>query len=169
MNLALKPFRLRDCRFFATLAACVVGTVGIASSLAQEPAKPTGPTPEQEAKFIATLTKATLKGRWSGIKDGQLTPEKEDSYTIVSVAKVEGEKWVVNARMAYGGKDIDLPIPVQVKWAGDTPVLVLDNIGMGTGRTYSARVMIYEKTYSGWWTGGTQGGLLNGLITNAKE
>src|SRR6266566_984343 len=40
-------------------------------------------TEELEAQFKAALTKATLSGRWCGIKDGKLTPEKEDKYTIV--------------------------------------------------------------------------------------
>ncbi len=127
------------------------------------------PTPELEAKFIATLTNVTLKGRFCGVKDGQLSPEKEDSYTIVSVTKVGGDKWTINARMPYGGKTVDLPIPAVVKWAGDTPVLILDNVSMGTSRVYSARVMIYERTYSGWWTAPDHGGLLNGVIVNGAN
>ncbi len=87
----------------------------------------------------------------------------------MSVTKVDGDKWLINARFTYGGKDVDLPIPTLVKWAGDTPVLVLDNISMGPPNTYSARVMIYEKTYSGWWTGLNHGGLLGGVIINAKN
>jgi hypothetical protein len=62
-----------------------------------------------------------------------------------------------------------MPIPAQVKWAGDTPVLLFDNISMGTPRTYSARLMIYNNTYSGWWTAPDHGGLLNGVITKAKN
>lgn len=60
-------------------------------------------------------------------------------------------------------------MPVQVKWAGDTPVLIVDNLAVPGGATYSARVMFYGKTYSGSWTGGTHGGLLHGVVTNAKE
>lgn len=169
MNLAMKSLRFIDSRFIAALAACVLGCALMANGLAEEPNKAAAATPEQEAKFIATLTNATLKGRWCGFKDGQLGPDKEDAYTIASVTKLGGDKWQINARLAYGGKDLTLPIPAQVKWAGDTPVLILDNVSMGTSRTYSARVMIYEKTYAGWWTAPDHGGLLNGVITNAKN
>lgn len=124
---------------------------------------------ELEAKFKATLTRATLSGRWCGIKDGNLTPEKEDKYTIVSVTKLAGNTWIINARIQYGEKDFVAPIPVQVKWAGDTPVITLDNVGIPGGNSYSARVLIYNKTYAGTWSGGDHAGLLNGLITNAKE
>jgi hypothetical protein len=125
---------------------------------------------ELEAKFKATLTKATMSGRWCGIKDGKLTPEKEDKYTIVSVNKLGGEAWIINARIQYGEKDFTVPVPVQVKWAGDTPVITVDGMTMPGGKTaYSARVLVYDKTYAGTWSGGDHGGLMNGVITNEKE
>jgi hypothetical protein len=124
---------------------------------------------ELEAKFKATLTKATLSGRWCPIKDGQLGPEKDDKYTILGVTKVGGDLWLINARIQYGKSDLVAPIPVQVKWAGDTPVIIVDKVGLPGGATYSARVLVYEKTYAGTWSGGDHGGLLNGIITNQKE
>lgn len=133
------------------------------------PEKPKFNPEELEAKFKATLTRATFSGRWCGIKDGQLTPEKEDKYTLVSVTKLAGETWIINARIQYGEKDFVAPIPVQVKWAGDTPVITLDNVGIPGGNTYSARVLIYNKTYAGTWSGGDHAGLLNGVITNEKK
>ena len=131
-------------------------------------AKPKLSQEELEAKFKTTLTKAVMSGRWCGIKDGKLTPEKEDKYTIVSVNKLGGEAWIVHARIQYGNKDFVAPIPVFVKWAGDTPVITLDNIGMPGGNSYSARVLIYGNTYAGTWSGGDHAGLMNGIITNEK-
>ena len=133
------------------------------------PAKPKLTQAELETKFKATLTKATLAGRWCLIKDGELGPEKEDKYTISSVMKVGGDAWLINARIQYGKRDITAPIPVQVKWAGDTPVLIVDTVGVPGGGTYSARVLFYEKTYAGTWTGGDHAGLLSGIITNQKD
>lgn len=135
------------------------------------PAKPAAPKPTQdelEAAFKTTLTKAVMTGRWCVIKDGKLGPEQEEKYTIVGVNKLGGDVWMINARIQYGKKDIVAPIPVQVKWAGDTPVIIVDKVGVPGGGTYSARVLIYEKTYAGTWTGGDHGGLLNGLITAEK-
>lgn len=124
---------------------------------------------ELEAKFKATLSRATLSGRWCGIKDGKLTPEKEDKYTILGVSKLGNDIWLINARLQYGKKDITVPLPVQVKWAGDTPVIIVDNLGIPSGGSYSARVLIYDKTYAGTWSGGDHAGLLNGIIKNEKE
>ena len=140
------------------------------SAPAAASAKPKLTQEELEAKFKATLTKATMSGRWCGIKDGKLTPEKEDKYTIVSVNKLGGEAWIIHSRIQYGNKDFVAPIPVFVKWAGDTPVITLDGVAMpGGGNAYSARVIIYDKTYAGTWSGGDHKGLLNGVITNEKE
>ena len=124
---------------------------------------------ELEAKFKAMLTNATLSGRWALIKDGALGEEKEDKYQIASVGKVSGDSWVVNAKIKYNDREFVAPLPVKVKWAGDTPVLIVDNLTMpGGNRSYSARVMFYDQTYSGTWSGGDHGGMLYGVISNEK-
>ena len=138
--------------------------IGVTAQAGTEKPKPTHE--ELEAKFKDTLTKATFIGRWCMIKDGQLGPEKDEKYTINSVTKIGGEVWLVNARIQYGNKDIVAPVPVHVKWAGDTPVITLDKVGVPGSGEYSARVLVYEKTYAGTWSGGSHGGLLNGVITN---
>jgi hypothetical protein len=56
-----------------------------------------------------------------------------------------------------------------VKWAGDTAVIILDQIALPGGGVYSARVMVYGNTYAGTWSGGDHGGLLNGVITQKKD
>jgi len=140
------------------------------STAASQKAAADSPKPSQEeleAKFKALLTNATFTGRWSSTKDGVLGPEREDKYTVVGAAKVEGESWVVSARMEFRGRAFVLPIPVQVKWAGDTAVLVVDNMGIpGGGNTYSARVLFHGQSYVGTWSGGENGGLIYGLIKN---
>jgi hypothetical protein len=141
-----------------------------AEAKASAAAKPKLSQEELEARFKATMTKATLSGRWCGIKDGKLTPEKEDKYTIIGVSKLGNDAWLIHARIQYGQRDFTLPLPVQVKWAGDTPVITVDNMAMpGGGPSYSARVLIYDKTYAGTWSGGDHAGLMNGIITNEKE
>lgn len=127
----------------------------------------TAAAPEElESKFKTTLTKAVLQGRWCSIKEGVLGPEREDKYSIIGVTKLDGDAWLINARIEYNNKEIVAPIPVRVKWAGDTPVLIVDKIPVPGGGVYSARVLIYEQTYAGTWSGGRYAGLLNGTIKN---
>ncbi len=128
-------------------------------------AKPKASQEELEAKFKATMTKATMAGRWCSVKEGKMGAEKEDKYSIVGVSKIGGDAWIIQARIQYNQKDIIAPIPVQVKWAGDTPVITLDKVPVPGGGVYSARVLVYGDTYAGTWSGGDHGGLLNGIIT----
>jgi hypothetical protein len=124
---------------------------------------------ELEAKFIATMSKATMTGHWCLIQDGALTPEKEEKYTILGAKKLEGDSWMIGTKMNYGGREIIAPIPVKVLWAGDTPVIIVDKMTVPGGGTYSARVLIHEHTYAGTWSGGNKVGLLSGMITNEKD
>ncbi|MFM1767756.1 MAG: hypothetical protein RJA22_285 [Verrucomicrobiota bacterium] len=146
-----------------------VGVFGQAPDPAKPPSAPKPTREELETRFQATLAKATLTGRWSLIEKGRSGPEKEDKYTILGVSKVGGEVWLIHARIQYGGKDITAPIPVQVRWAGDTPVIVVDDVGVPGSGKYSARLLIHQDTYAGTWSGGDVRGLMSGVITRAKE
>jgi hypothetical protein len=120
-----------------------------------------------EAKFKATMANATMAGKSIPLKDGGLGTPRDDSYTIVSAEKQAGDVWVINAKF----KEAVVPIPVKVQWAGDTAVIVVDNLQMpgkyaGSGSSYTARVLIHEHTYAGSWSGGDHGGLISGTITN---
>ena len=139
----------------------------------ESPEQPTAPaeapaTDRQvlESKFKLTLTKATFTGRWTGIDDGKLTAEKEDRYYILGVTKISADNWIIRARIQYGTRDFVVPIPIQVQFAGDTPVLIVDDVGVPGGNKYSARVLIYGNTYAGTWSGPNVAGLLSGLITH---
>ena len=165
--------RLINLRSSPLLAAGLLAATVLSAQETKPAAPPTPPKPTQEqleAKFKATMTKATLSGRWRGITDAKLTPEKEDKYPIVSVNKLGGVAWIIHTRIQYGEKDFTMPLPIQVKWAGDTPVITVDGMTMPGGKTaYSARVLVYDKTYAGTWSGGDHAGLMNGVISNEKE
>jgi hypothetical protein len=149
-----------------------------AGSYAQERSSPASGSParseaptalsDQETKFKALLTDAFLAGRWAPLKDGQLGEETGgDKYNIVSAVKGNGDNWVVSAKMNYHDQEFVLPIPVQVKFAGDTAIMVVDKLSIPNGGTYSARIMFHERTYCGTWSGARGGGMLYGVITNS--
>ena len=163
-----------------TIMASIAATLSLGAQTNFPPEKPrsaaetnSSPSPsdhqEAEAKFKALLANATLSGRWCMVTDGHLGEDKEDKYTIVDVQKLGGDSWVIHAHIKYGDNDFVAPIPVKVKWAGDTPILMVDKLTVPGGGTYSARVMFYNNTYSGTWSGGTHGGLLHGTISAQKE
>jgi hypothetical protein len=121
-----------------------------------------------EAKFKELLTNATLSGRWAPIKDGKMGEEKEDKYALGGATKVKDDTWIISAKMKYGGHEFAAPIPVTVKWAGDTPVIVVDKLTIPGGGTYSARVLFFEKTYAGSWSSANHAGLLSGTISKTE-
>ena len=122
---------------------------------------------DQERRFTALLTDAFLSGRWVPLKDGELGEEKSgDKYHVISAVKGDSDHWTINAKLKYHDQEFVLPIPVQMKFAGDTAIMVVDKLSIPNGGTYSARLLFYERTYSGTWSGGRGGGMLYGVITN---
>lgn len=120
---------------------------------------------ELEQTFMATLTNATLEGYWRLADAGGIGDEKTEKYVVTSVRKIHGDRWLIWARIQYGSKDVNIPVPVAVKWAGDTPVISVTNAGLPGLGTYTARVMVYRNLYTGTWFGSDHGGMLSGTIT----
>lgn len=134
---------------------------------------PAGPMDKAalEKKFETDMSGATLVGYFTvtGGEDKQL---REERYTISKVSKISGDLWQFNARIQYGGKDKEVPLPLLVMWAGDTPVITVTDMPVPGFGTYTARVLIYRDEYAGTWSGKDHGGHLFGKITReppAKE
>jgi hypothetical protein len=139
-----------------------------AASPASSGQKPLPADPEERFKVL--FTKSYLSGRWASLKDGALGDERTgDKYYIVSAVKGTGDNWTVKARMKYGEQEIVMPIPVQMKFVGDVAILEVNKLAIPDGGTYTARLLIYERTYSGTWKGQRGGGMLYGTITNEAE
>ena len=61
-----------------------------------------------------------------------------------------------------------MPLTVSVRWAGDTPVIQVTKLWTPSG-TYTARVLVYETHYAGFWSGGRFGGHMYGRIERATD
>ncbi len=83
-----------------------------------------------EKKFKNTLSNCVLNGRWCTTKKGQMTEEYQEKYTVQSATKSGKDAWVIHARIQFAGKDLTVPLPVKLKWAGDTPVITLDKVSV---------------------------------------
>ncbi len=125
---------------------------------------------ELEAKFVEMLSGATLEGTYTSTAPGS-DPTKlaREKYIIGEVKNIAGNIWLIPARIQYGEHDVTLPITVPVRWAGDTPVIVVDNVGLPGFGTVSARVMFFADHYAGYWQHGEHGGHLFGTISRDEE
>lgn len=150
---------------------CLAGPLSSISMLAQVSVaqdQKTTPTEtkltELESNFKNTLTNSKFAGYWRLRRDGQLTEAKKETYTIKNITKVTSNNWIIEATIQYGSKNVTVPVPVQVEWADDTPVISVTRLGIPGLGTYSARVLVYDDCYSGVWSGPDYGGLLSGVI-----
>jgi hypothetical protein len=127
-----------------------------------------------EAKFIAMLKNATLKGTWAPVQQGRLGSERgDDAYRIARVEKGEGGKWSIVSIFTVRDRQVEFPISASVKFAGDTAVLILDNTRAGPGRAnWSARVMFHDDVYTGrWWETANRehGGTIAGTVSRGEK
>lgn len=113
------------------------------------------------AKYL-TGTKWTGNFTMTG-KEGMTA----ESYEIISAEKSEvGDFWNLIARIKYGGKDATLPLPpIEIKFAGTTPVITVDKVAFPGFGEFDARVVIRQGKYAGTWAhSGGVGGHLFGTI-----
>lgn len=160
-------------------AGLLGGPAGSAAVRADEPAKPAATPAKADAKpaesletlhkrFTEQMSGVKLVGRFTvlGKENDKATAEE---YRILSVQKMDaGDYWLLTARIKYGQHDVTVPMPLEVKWAGSTPVITLDKVAIPGLGTFSARVLFHEKMYSGTWMHDQVGGHLFGTYEKLK-
>jgi hypothetical protein len=104
-----------------------------------------------EKEFAKTLTGATLVGRFTVDGRSDTGKTNADRYEIEKAEKVAGHRWIITARIKYGTHDVKMPVPLEVFWAGDTPV------------------MIYGDRYAGTWQHDKFGGHMWGKIEHGEK
>lgn len=115
-----------------------------------------------DRKFAEMMKGVTLVGRSTRLRDEKIIGEEK--YVIEGVSKLAGDTWLFRSRLQYGGHDIPLPLPVTIKWAGDTPVITLTDLSIPGMGAYTARVILYRDQYAGTWSGKNEGGQIFGKI-----
>lgn len=122
---------------------------------------------EQEAReeaFAELLTGARLTG-WFTDDTKPGAPPAKDSYVIARAEKADGDKWLFESKVGETG--LTVPLYLDVKWAGDTPVITLDHFPVPQMGTFDARVLFHGTSYAGVWRGETHGGEMAGRIERA--
>jgi hypothetical protein len=155
------------------LPIAVASVLMLLLCLAADDPPTAAPPPEKPAKielndlekqFEKTMSGATLVGRaaFNGKEDAV---PKEDRYEISKVTKVGHDLWIFTAR--FGKAKLPVPLPVPVKWAGDTAVISVTKMKVPGMGTYTARVVVYGDQYAGTWDAGDHGGHMWGRIEHA--
>jgi hypothetical protein len=127
----------------------------------------TAATADLEKKFQESMAGVTLAGNSTRLnKPGFVSAEER--YVIEKVSKVSGDIWLFQARVRFESHDLPLPIPITVKWAGDTPMISLTDVSIPGLGTYTARVLIYRDQYAGTWSGKSGGGQMFGKVVRER-
>ena len=122
-----------------------------------------------EQAFQKTMSGCVMTGVFTSDNRPNAKPASE-KYTISKAGKLYGNTWLLVTRVEYGGKNVTVPIPLTVLWAGDTPVITLTDLNIPKLGTFTARVLIYRGHYAGTWNHGKQaGGKLFGTIAPLKS
>ena len=138
----------------------------LAAMLASVPACSKAP-PEAaklEDEFRKMLSGATLVGY--SVTDRKPGLSKEEHYYLDKISKVGPETWLFQARMKLGDKEVPVPIPVTIKWAGDTPVLTLTDASIPGMGSFTVRLVFYRDQYAGTWSAKDHGGQMFGKIVH---
>src|SRR5436309_7723 len=107
-----------------------------------------------DRKFEEMMKGVTLIGRSTRWSDDQISGEEK--YAIEGVSKIAGDSWLFRTRFqCCGQNNIVVPLPVTIRWAGDTPVITLTDLSIPGMGAYTARVLLYRDQYAGTWSGKT--------------
>jgi hypothetical protein len=152
----------------SAIAAAWIATAPRTSTAQEETAAADEATAELEAAFKKMLDGATLVGHFT-LTGRDTSDLKEERYHIESIEKLPNGRWLFRARIRYGDHDVTVPMPMPVKWAGDTPMIVVDKLQIPGLGTFDARVMFFKDHYAGYWSHGEHGGHLFGVIQRGEE
>ena len=168
VNSSCCPLALRGWQFSFVLGmACLLGNDVFGQEEAAQQESSAKIDPELQEKYDAfekMLSGTQLVGSFTitGRDSGGLQKEE---YFIKSVRKLpEGDLWMFRARVKYGDNDYTVPLPLEVKWAGDTPMITLTDFKILGQGPFSARVVFHQGKYAGTWSHGEVGGHLFGVV-----
>lgn len=120
------------------------------------------PNHERHRQFEQMMTKVVLVGH--STRTGREGLSGEERYFIDKVTHAAGNTWIFHSRFRHGGREIPVPVPIQIEWAGDTPVITLTDLTIPKVGTYTTRLLLYRGQYAGTWSAERGGGQMFGRI-----
>jgi hypothetical protein len=135
-----------------------------AAAVAQDAAPPEL-TPA-EKQFQDSMTNVALEGYFTM---GDASELHADRYVIEKVTKVKEDTWKFDARIQFNKRDFKIALSLPVKFAGDTPMISLDNFTVPGFGAFSARILFHDGAYAGTWSGagpGHNGKMFGKIVKN---
>ncbi|HEX7379362.1 MAG TPA: hypothetical protein VF278_19725 [Pirellulales bacterium] len=153
-----------------TLTLVCLGIVALPLLAADESAEKQN-APDRETlikQFEKSMSGATLVGYFTINGQEGSKGLKEEKYHLKSVKKLKnGDYWQFEYQHGEAGETTKLP--VEIKWAGDTPVITLTDVLVPGAGTFTARVLFYRHEYAGTWSASDHGGRIFGKVVKQDE
>ncbi len=78
--------------------------------------------------------------------------------------------WRFDTRFQCVGHDLKMPIELEVKWAGDTPVIILTDKPVAGLGSFTVRIVMSRGQYAGTWSvANGHGGQMFGAIAKSAQ
>jgi hypothetical protein len=135
---------------------------------ADETPKPAKTQEQLEKDLAAKLTGSVFVGQFT-VTGKEQAGGAAERYTITGATKLAGDDWMITSRIEYGKHDVTVPMIIPILWAGDTPVMTVQDLTIPGLGTFSSRVLIHGDRYAGTWQHGEVGGHMFGRIEPAGE
>jgi hypothetical protein len=147
----------------ATFVAGLLALAGLSCSRQEAPASEA----DRDRAFEAMMANVSLVGQSTSFGREGISGKEE--YAIDKVSRIAGDRWLFHTTLKLGARELTVPIPVLVLWAGDTPVITLTDLSIPGLGTYSARVLLFRDHYAGTWAGAEGGGHVFGDILRRDD
>ncbi|MCA9260587.1 MAG: hypothetical protein KDA61_15350, partial [Planctomycetales bacterium] len=118
-------------RGLAALALCVIVCSRV---FAQDAAAPDETSDSDRLERLRTelsetLTNATLVGQFT-VTGAKPEGAQAERYELSTVKHLGNDRWLFQVRIRYGEHDVTLPLTLPIRWAGDTPVITVDDLSV---------------------------------------
>jgi hypothetical protein len=155
-------------RRFSRLISCLPVALSLATATAAAD-ESKEPDDQQIAELEKTLSNAALVGHFTTTGKEENSKLSEERYELGEVKHLGNDQWLIPARIKYGEHDVTLPLTLPIRWAGDTPMICLDEMPIPGFGTFTVRVIIYRDHYAGFWSAPDHGGHLFGVIERGEK
>lgn len=124
---------------------------------------------DRESRLAEYLNQCKFVGQFT-VDGREMKGGKPEAYTISKCEKLPAkDMYRMTAKIVYGSTDAEVPLDLKILFAGNTPVITLDNLWIPGMGTFSSRVLIHNGRYTGTWQHGEKGGHMFGKIEQIEE
>ena len=144
----------RSCKLLGCLAVLLAGFSAVVQAQDASKGQKTPEEPTREQRLAEYLSGVKFIGSFTVAGQEKQTLTREEYYILSAEKMSDGDWWKLTARIKYGPHDLTVPMALEIKWAGETPVITVDQMLIPGLGTFDSRVLVRKGSYAGTWENG---------------